>query len=252
VKRAVLLGAFALAACSRDPQGTPRPTASPVTSVEVQAGLVPPNPMCTCNSPESKPAPSKYEAECNERFARCGNVHYAEYLARSPDAPEVDRVGKLLATHKVESMIYDATVSFSAVATKEYSAHDSTMRVHIGDVIPTPRGRARVVQVARSFAEGWDDGHVRLHFLEMLPHEKTAWVYVSSGAPSHIGDVALTMMSAEHSRAAVVMVDGGVQTTLELAPGDSVTTSKGTYRVVDVVDGIVGDALGWVTIDCAK
>jgi hypothetical protein len=249
--RAILLCSM-LAACSREPQGTPRPTLSPVTSVEAQTGLVPPNPACTCNSPESTPAPSKYEAECNERFAKCGDVHYAEYLARTPGAPELDKVGTLLRTHMVESMIYDATISFSQPATTEHVAHDSMMRVHIGDVIPTPRGRARVVQVARSFVEGWDDGRVTLHFLETFPREKPAWVYVSSGAPSHIDGVALTLMSTEHAKAAVVMIDAGVKSTLELKKGDELRTSKGKYRVVDVVDGIVGDALGWVTIDCSK
>lgn len=240
-----------MVACTQRPSGPHRAAVPPVLTVEAQTGLVAPH-KCLCASPESIPAPSRFESECHEQFAQCGRVHYPDYLARSPETPEIDRVGKLLRTHYVESMIYDATISFAAPATQAFVAHDSTMRVHIGDVIPTPRGRARVIQVKRSFAERWDDGEVTLHYLERFPKEHTQWVNVSSGAPSHIDDVAITMMSAEGGKAAVVMVDGAITKTLELSKGDRLATSKGTFRVVDVVDGIVDDTLGWVTIDCSK
>ena len=228
-----------------------RPMVPPVMTVTAQTGLVAPH-KCLCADIDSLPAPTPYEEECGETGARCGRVHYPDYLARTPDAPELERLGTLVTTHYVESMIYDATISFRVPATADFVAHDSTMRVHAGDVVPTPRGRARVIHVRRSFNVKWDDGEVLLHFLEEKPHEKARWVYVSSGAPSHIDGITLTMLSAEGGRAALAMDDGGGVKIIELVKGSRLTTSKASFKVVDVVDGRVEDALGWVTLDCSN
>ncbi len=236
-------------ACSRE-EGPHRPSVPPALTTAVAQKVVPPVPSCTCNNTESTPAPSKWEAECDEPLAVCGDLHYAEYLARNPKTPEIDRVGTLLATHMVESMVYDATISFSASGAG-FAAHDSTFRAHIGDVVPTPKGRARVVQVHHSFVEGWDDGRVTLHFLEVWPHERASYVYVSSGAASHIDGVALTMTAANGGKASVVVDDGGASKALTLQAGDSLATSKGSFRVIDVVNGVAEGPLGWAVIDTA-
>jgi hypothetical protein len=137
--------------------------------------------------------------------------------------------------------VYDATISFRA------PAGDSTFRVRIGDVVPTPRGRARVVQVYRSFVENWDDGRVTLRQLEA---RASANVFVSSGAPSHVRGVAMTMVRANAGVATIVVVDGTTRT-LDVKKGESITTSRGAVRVADVVDGVMNGAIGWVEIDSA-
>ncbi len=235
---------MAAAACSRTPSAdvappeTLRPSAAPVLSVSVQSGLRTPDPACTCASPESSPAPSKYETECNANAA-CEEIHYAEYLRRTPRR---DALGVLLSTHYVESKIYDATISFPA------RDGDSTFRVSVGDIVPTPRGRARVVQVHRSFVRDWDDGYVTLHLLEPSRDER-AKVFVSSGAPSHVHGVAVTMVQAARGSATIVFADG--PTRLDVKKGDAVTMSVGRVRVTDVIDGVKDAALGWVEFDSA-
>jgi hypothetical protein len=214
-----------------------RPSVTPVLSVQAQTNLRAPDPACTCASPESFPAPSKYADECS-MFTFCFDVHYAEYLARVRP-PET--FGVLLATHYVESQVYDATISFRA------SAGDSTFRVRIGDVVPTPRGRARVVQVYRSFVESWDDGRVTLRQLEA---RASANVFVSSGAPSHVRGIAMTMVRANAGVATIVIADGTTRT-LDVKKGDGITTSRGALRVADVVDGVMNGAIGWVEVDSA-
>jgi hypothetical protein len=165
-------------------------------------------------------------------------VHYAEYLARVRPR---DSFGVLLATHYVESMVYDATISFRV------AAGDSTYRVRVGDIVPTTRGRARVVQVYRSFVDNWDDGRVTLRSLESRAN---ANVFVSSGAPSHVRGIAMTMVHANAGVATIVVVDGGTRT-LEVKKGDRIATSRGSLRVADVVDGVMDGAIGWVEIESA-
>jgi hypothetical protein len=233
-----------LVACSREQPvisttgtGTLRPSVSPVLTVSAQTGLQAPDPACTCASPESSPAPSKYEGECTGR-AVCEDVHYAEYVARER---QPHAIGVLLATHYVESKVYDATISFPA------RDGDSTFRVRIGDVVPTPRGRARVVQVHRSFVENWDDGYVRLHLLEPS-RDLRGKIFVSSGAPSHVHGVAMTMVHAAGGVGTIVIVDGTTRT-IDVKKGDGVSTSTGAVHVTDVVDGYEDGAIGWVEID---
>lgn len=230
----VICPALAMAAV-----GQARPSVSPVLSVSAQSGLRAPDPACTCASPESFPAPSKYEAECTAGAA-CEDIHYAAYLARKP---QPNALGVLLATHYVQSRIYDATISFRG------RNADSTFRVSIGDVVPTPRGRARVVQVHRSFVQDWDDGYVTLHLLEPSRDERGK-IFVSSGAPSHVRGIALTMVQAVNGVARVVVVDGTTRT-LDVKKGDRISTSRGALHVADVVDGIQDGPIGWVELDSA-
>ncbi len=215
-----------------------RPSVTPVLSVTAQTGLRPPDPACTCASVESFPAPSKYDGECVAGVA-CEEIHYAEYLARKA-LP--DPLGTLRATHFVQSRVYDATVSFRA------RAGDSTFRVRVGDIIPTPRGRARVVQVYRSFVESWDDGRVVLRLLETQSSVDRTKIFVSSGAPSHVRGVAITMTHASGGVASLVVVDGTTRT-LDVRRGDTIPTSNGSFHVVDVVDGLLDGPIGWVVVD---
>ncbi len=231
-----------LMACSREVEtlGPPRPSVTPTLAVSVHSGLRAPDPACTCASPESFPAPSKYEAEC-AGSAVCVDVHYAEWVARTRQS---DALGALLATHYVESKLYEATISFPA------RGGDSTYRVSIGDVVPTPRGRARVVQVHRSFVDDWDDGYVTLHLLEP-ERDVRGKVFVSSGAPSHVRGVAMTMVRAEAGIATLVVADGSVRK-VDVKKGDAITTSAGVAKVDDVVNGIVGSTIGWVEISAPE
>lgn len=137
--------AMFVAACSR--QASPasvhenaeaRGEVPAVFDAGAPSGLVAPDPACTCASPESSPAPTPFEVECEGWLADCEDLHYASFDARAGRASK----GVLLATHEVESKVYDATISFST------RGADSTMRVSIGDLIPTPRGVARVVRGA--------------------------------------------------------------------------------------------------------
>ena len=125
MKRAFILLPF-LVAYPLVAMADARPTVSPVLVVSVQSGLRAPDPACTCASVESFPAPSKYEAECTGG-AVCEEIHYSHYLARkrTPGA-----LGVLLATHYVQSRVYDATISFSA------RGGHSTFRVSVGDIVP--------------------------------------------------------------------------------------------------------------------
>jgi hypothetical protein len=240
--------------CSRTPvtslaTTTVRPAVPPVWEIETQTNRQTPDPACTCASPESFPAPTKFEAECDERFAVCGDVHYVEYLARLPSLPHRDRLGKLLAVHRVESMIYDATITFPSPRNPAYAVHDSTMRVHRGDIIPTPHGPARVVQVYRSFSDGDDDGRVRLHFFDRFASASPELLYVSSGAPSSLDGGLITLIAATGGAADVVFQRGVTETLFHVRKGDTI----GTFPVVEVVDGRAPDAeLGWVTIDTTK
>jgi hypothetical protein len=232
-----LLGAALLVGVPAMAMAQGRPSVSPVLSVNAQTGLRAPDPACTCASPESFPAPSKYADECS-LLTICMDVHYAEYDAR---VRSTNAFGLLLATHYVESMVYDATISFRT------SDGDSTYRAHIGDVVPTPRGRARVVQVYRSFVENWDDGRVTLRLLEPRTSSN---VFVSSGAPSHVHGIAMTMVRANAGVATIVVVDGTTRT-LDVKKGDVVTTSRGALHVANVVDGVMDGAIGWAEIDSA-
>jgi hypothetical protein len=199
------------------------------------------------------PAPTDFEEECRERFAVCGDIHYAEYLARVPSVPDRDRLGKLLVIHEVESMIYDATITFAAARSPAWAPHDSIMRVHRGDVIPTPRGRARVVQVYRSFLDGDDDGRVQLHFFERFAPATPEFLYVSSGGPSNLDGTAITLIAARGGEADLVTQKAGTETLLHVKKGDTITTAHGTFPIVEVVDGRIPNAeLGWVTIDTTK
>ena len=243
MKRAILLAcvigfpALAVAQTRPEPLQGGRLRVSPVLSVQAQTNLRAPDPACTCASPESFPAPSKYESECG-MLSVCEDVHYAEYNARvRPPHP----LGVLLATHYVQSRVYDATISFRV------AAGDSTFRVQIGDIVPTPRGRARVVQVYRSFVDNWDDGRVTLKLLEA---RATANVFVSTGAPSHAHGVTMTMVHAGAGVGTIVVVDGTTRT-IDVKKGDRITTSHGALRIADVVDGVMDGAIGWVEIDSA-
>jgi len=236
VKRVVLLAAFVFG-CPAIAIAQGRPSVTPVLTVQAQTNLRAPDPACTCASPESFPAPSKYDGDC-DMMSICVDVHYAHYLER---VRPVNPLGVLVATHYVESRVYDATVSFAA------AGGDSTFRVRIGDVIPTPRGLARVVQVHRSFVENWDDGRVTLHLLEARDRTN---VFVSSGAPSHTRGVAMTMVRANGGVATIVVVDGATRT-LDVKKGDRITTSRGALRVADVVDGVQDGAIGWAEIESA-
>jgi hypothetical protein len=176
-------------------------------------------------------------------------VRYVEYLARVPSLPRRDRLGKLLVIHEVESMIYDATITFAAPRSAAYAVHDSTMRVHRGDIIPTPHGQARVVQVYRSFVDGDDDGRVRLELFERFASESPELLYVSSGAPSNLDGLPITLIAASGGLADVVVRRGTTETLYHVKKGDKIDT----FPVVEVVDGRVPDAeLGWVTIDTTK
>ena len=248
MKRALF--ALVVVSCAqRDPSPamTKRPTArapvAPVMSVEARGGLVTPDPACTCASPESAPAPTPYEGDCEAWLAVCVDVRYPHFLAREPRAASL---GVLLSTEYVESRVYDAIVSFPERGAGIVT-HDSTMRVAIGDIVPTPRGRARVVQVHRSFVETWDDGRVTLRMLEI--HDETrALLFVSSGAPSHVGGVALTMTRAASGKATIALGER----TVTVAKGDRLVTDAGSFPVVDVVDGVVGAERGWATIDTTE
>jgi len=165
-------------------------------------------------------------------------VHYAQYAAR---VHARNPFGVLLATHYVQSRVYDATISFRV------AAGDSTYRVRVGDIVPTPRGRARVVQVYRSFVDDSDDGHVTLHPLDA---RATANVFVSSGAPSHVRGIAMTMVHAGAGVATIVILDRTTRT-LDVKRGDAIATSRGPLHVADVVDGVMDGAIGWVEIDSA-
>ncbi len=257
-ERYLCLAAFVIG-CSRDPSSasvtTPRPAVLPVWSVATETNRAVPDPMCTCATPNSSPAPSKFEADCDERFAVCGDVHYMEYLARMPSLPDRDRLGRLLVVHEVETMIWDATITFPAPPNKRYAMHDSAMRVHRGDVIPTPQGRARVVQIYRSWSDGNDDGRVRLHFDDRYDPERQELLFVSSGAPSHVHNLTITLIAASGGVAEIMTRGPGPETLRHVKRGDRIATGDGdeSYPVIEVVDGRAPDAeLGWVTIDTTR
>ncbi|HEY1955200.1 MAG TPA: hypothetical protein VGH28_06295 [Polyangiaceae bacterium] len=87
-----------------------------------------------------------------------------------------------------------------------------------------------------------------LRFLEHRP-QKASLLHVSSGAPSHFGGGALTLTRAARGMASVVVSDGTGQRTVALRKGDSLRISGRELPVVDVVDGVRGGAIGWVTLD---
>jgi hypothetical protein len=226
-----------------------RPSVGPVWAVARQVGMQPPTPNCTCASPESSPARTPWEHECDEPRAVCGDVHYREFIDRTKPERGRDRLGTLLTTHFVESMIYDATIMFAAPPSASYADHDAQMRVHRGDVIPTPHGRARVVQIYRSFVEHDDDGRVRLRFLDPLATYKPWLLHVSSGAPSHLDGEALELVRAASGEADIVTETAAA---LHLKKDDVFKTKRGAYKVVEVVDGRIEGALGWVTLDTLR
>jgi hypothetical protein len=244
MRRLILL--VVLFAChheEEDPGKGPRPAVPPVWAVG-QTNRTPPDPACTCATPESSPAPSPWDKECDERFAVCGSVHYPEFIGRT-NAKGLDAMEKLLALHFVESQIYDATIELPAPKNPAYADHDAQMRVHRGDIIPTPRGRARVVQIYPPTQNGTDDGYVRFRLLDAFAFENSRLLFVSSGGPSQLDGEALTLVRADGNEAD--LVHSGAS--LHVKKGDRIKTARGSYPIIEIVNGKIDGALGWVTID---
>jgi hypothetical protein len=248
--RHALCLAFCLA-CSKNDKPTapaPSPRVSPAWAVATQVGLTPKT-VCTCATPGSSPAPTPYEAECDASGV-CGDVHYAEFLERTMPWRQRDRLGRLLEVHEAPSFtlvvpVYDATVMFEAPESAAYVEHDSQMLVHVGDVIPTPQGTARVVQIHRSFVEGEDDGRVELHFLERFTNTEWGSLYVTTGAPSHLDGHALMLMSASGGDADIA-IDGGAPQ--HVRKEQTIKLGARSFRISDVASGR-GSPFAWVTLD---
>ena len=259
----VLSLALVLVGCHHAPpaeQGAPRAAVAPVWSFTPDADLRMPDTTCrsgdVCIHGDNHT--SKYRRrlnECDGRLAPCGHVRTVEFIARHDDLPARDRMGRVRELHEVSKGMFAATISFSPPNTPKWANHTSSMLVEAGDVIPTPRGRARVVAVVPpTKLHVTDDADVVLRFLEPFAEYKPNLVFVSSGAASEIAGQKITLIRAQGGVAEIAYANVGVAfDSGRRVRGDVVHGGRGgQYPVIEVVDGRVPGPRGWITVDLTE
>ena len=164
--------------------------------------------------PASVPEPTPYDAECDAPGAVCGYhaAHSTEYLGDGA---------------------YEVVVFW--------------MHARVGNVIPTPDGRARVTRIMPQSHPGAGDEWVQLHFLEPTRPMPPNVQAIALGDEVLVANNRVTLSNVEGDVATVSFFG---ETAQSVRAGDIVasTHSGDGFGVVEVVAPRPGAEIGWMLV----